>query len=291
MAKSVKNLSASIHRRLLNHAKNVDQEFRRILVSYGLERILYRLSISDYRDRYMLKGGMLVSLWTMSIGRFTFDIDLLKFGDLTEFTESVVLREFTEILGIDAEDGLKFDTSNVESNTIMEDQKYTGLQIRTTGFLGTATIPISIDLAYGEGSLKKGYEVDYGSLLDLPTAKIRAYSPESIMAEKFQAIVNLGLINSRIKDFYDLYTLPRSLSIDNDALRNSVKATFAQRETAIPPDRPVGLSMQFATNPSKIAQWLKYNKRTQLAGTNLDFVADEIWKHFSPICASILSEE
>lgn len=231
---------------------------------------------------------MLVSLWTMNVGRFTFDIDFLKFG---EFTESVVLREFTEILGVDAEDGLKFDTADIKSKTIMEDQKYTGLQIRTTGFLGKARIPISIDVAYGEGSVKKGLELDYGSLLDLPTAKIRAHSPESIMSEKFQAIVNLGLLNSRIKDFYDLYTLPRSISIDNDELRNSVKATFAQRETAIPLDRPVGLSTQFATDPSKIAQWLKFNHRTQLAGTNLDLVADEIWKYFSPICASILSEE
>lgn len=288
MAKPLVNLAASIHQRLLNHARNVDQEFRRILVSYGLERVLYRLSISDYRERYMLKGGMLVSLWTMNVGRFTFDIDFLKYG---EFSESVVLEEFTEILGIDAEDGLKFDTANIKSKTIMEDQKYTGLQIRTTGFLGKARIPISIDLAYGDGSVKKGFEIDYGSLLDLPTAKIQAYSPESVMAEKFEAIVNLGLVNSRIKDFYDLYTLPRSISINDDELRNSVKATFAQRETAIPPDRPVGLSTQFAKDPSKIEQWLKYNKRTQLAGTNLDFVADEIWEYFSPICASILNEK
>lgn len=288
MAKFVRNPAASIHHRLLSHAKNINQEFRRILVSYGLERILYRLSISNYRDRYMLKGGMLVSMWTMNVGRFTFDIDLVAYG---KFTESVVLKEFTEILEIDAEDGLKFDTSNMKTKTIMEGQKYEGLQIRTFAYLGKAEIPIKIDLGYGDHLVNDSYEIDYGSLLNLPSANIRAYSPESVMAEKFEAVVNLGLLNTRLKDFYDLYTLPRSIRIDSNELRRSVKATFNQRKTLIPSDRPTGLSTKFTTDPARISQWKKYNKRTQLAGTNLDNVVNEIWEQFAPICTSILNEK
>lgn len=159
------------------------------------------------------------------------------------------MNEFAEILAIDANDGLEFDQTNNKFNTIKLKKENTGLRLKTIASLDTAKIMIKIDVAYGNALLHTDYKVNFGSPLDPPTAKSRAYSPETVLAEKFEAVVKLGLANSRIKDFYDLYTLPRSLEIDQYALKASIKATFDQRETTIPLERPLGLTQEFAENP------------------------------------------
>ena len=287
MAKTLKNIAASVRQRLLSHARRNNLDFHLLLVSYCYERILYRLSTSDYSNRYMLKGGMLISLWTRSFGRFTLDIDFHTLGEFEKFT---VLNEFAEILAMDTNDGLKFDYSNIKTDTIDLKHDCEGLQLTTTAFLDTAKIPIKIDLAYGDALLYRDYKVDYGSLLDLPTAKICAYSPETVLAEKFEAVVNLGLANSRIKDFYDLYTIPQAIKVDRHALMRSIRATFDHRKTKIPSARPPGLTLQFATNPSRKKQWVAYIKSSALTGTRLEFVVDEIWKYLSPLCESILNQ-
>lgn len=284
MAKMIPNKAASIRQLLLNHARKNEQDFMVILVAYGLERLIYRLSISAYRNRYILKGGMLVTLWTVDPGRFTRDVDFLAFGDDDEPT---LIKEFTDILEIDAGDGLIFDTAEIIAAPIRDDQVYGGMRLKTTAYLGKTKIPITIDLGFGDAITDPKYQVDYGSLLNLPTATIKAYSPATVMAEKFQAIIALGIVNSRMKDYYDLYAVPRAINVSSAELAKAIHATFERRQTEIPDILPPGLSASFTEDPAKKTQWLAYSEATEIANLELSEVASDIWKRLEPVCASL----
>ena len=195
MAKPPKDIAASVRQRLLNLARQEEQVFDVVLVAFGLERLVYRLSVSDYRDRFVLKGGMLITLWTADTGRFTRDIDFLAFGS----DEEAALKEaFSTILAIDGGDGLIYDAANLTAAPIREDQVYGGMRLRTTAYLGTTQIPITVDLGFGDALGDPKYQIDYASLLDFPAASIRAYSPATVIAGKFQTVVALGIANSRM---------------------------------------------------------------------------------------------
>ncbi len=281
MAKAPKDISASVRQRLLNLARQEQQVFDVVLVAFGLERLVYRLSISDYRDRFVLKGGMLVTLWTEDTGRFTRDIDFLAFG---EDDEASLKEAFEAILSIDAGDGLVFDAANLTAAPIREDQVYGGMRLKTVAYLGKTRIPITVDLGFGDALGDPAYQIDYGSLLDFPTASIRAYSPATVIAEKFQAVVSLGIANGRMKDFYDLWALPKSLEIGNDELAQTIRKTFERRDTEIPTTLPVGLSPEFSEDPDKIIQWAAYAESTDLEAIPLAEVTGEIWEWLEPVC-------
>ncbi len=281
MAKSSKNISASVRQRLLNLARQKKQVFDVVLVAFGLERLVYRLSVSDYRDRFVLKGGMLVTLWTEDTGRFTRDIDFLAFG---EDDEASLKKALKAILSIDAGDGLVFDAANLTAVPIREDQVYGGMRLKTVAHLGKTKIPITVDLGFGDALGDPAYQIDYGSLLDFPTASIRAYSPATVVAEKFQAVVALGIANGRMKDFYDLWALPKSLEIDKDELAQTILKTFERRNTEIPTSRPVGLSPEFGEDPDKMIQWAAYAESTNLEAIPLTEVTGEIWVWLEPAC-------
>ena len=281
MAKQPKDIAASVRQRLLNLAREEGQVFEVVLVAFGLERLVYRLSVSEYRDRFVLKGGMLVTLWTADTGRFTRDIDFLAFGS----DEETQLKEaFSAILAIDGRDGLIYDTANLTAVAIREDQVYGGMRLRTTDFLGTTQIPITVDLGFVDALGDPKYQIDYGSLLDFPTASIRAYSPATVIAEKFQAVVVLGIANSRMKDFYDLWTLPKAVNIDLVELVDTIRGTFNRRETVIPTTCPVGLSPEFSTEQGKETQWRAYSSGTTLEGKPLAEVTADIWTWLEPAC-------
>ena len=276
MAKAPTNIAASVRQRLRNHARQNKQAFDVVLVAFGLERLIYRLSVSNYRDRYVLKGGMLVTLWTVDPGRFTRDVDFLAFG---EENDSVLIKEFAEILSVDSNDGLVFDTAEITAAPIRDDQVYGGMRLKTTASLDGARIPITIDLGFGDALGNPEYEVDYGSLLDLPGATIRAYSPATVIAEKFQAIVALGVVNSRMKDYFDLYAVPRSVNITEVELKAAITATFGRRQTGIPIEKPSGLADKFTGDPTKHTQW------AACSGLSLADVAEDIWERLEPICS------
>lgn len=281
MVKQTKDVSASVRQRLLNLARQQQQIFDVVLVAFGLERLVYRLSVSKYRDRFVLKGGMLVTLWTEDTGRFTRDIDFLAFG---EDDEASLKEAFEAILSINAGDGLVFDAVNLTAVPIREDQVYGGMRLKTTAHLGKTRIPITIDLGFGDALGDPAYEIDYGSLLDFPAASIRAYSPATVMAEKFQAVVALGIANGRMKDFYDLWALPRSLDIDKDELALTIQKTFERRNTKIPNTCPTGLSPEFSEDRDKMIQWAAYADSTNLEAISLAEVTGEIWQWLEPIC-------
>lgn len=281
MAKQPKDIAASVRQRLLNLARKEGQLFDVVLVAFGLERLVYRLSVSEYRNRFVLKGGMLVTLWTADTGRFTRDIDFLAFGS---DEEAELKSAFSQILAIDGGDGLVYDVASLTAVAIREDQIYGGMRLRTDAYLGSTRIPITVDLGFGDALADPKFEIEYGSLLDFPAASIRAYSPATVIAEKFQAVVALGLANSRMKDLYDLWTLPKSVDIDMDDLAAALRGTFARRDTIVPAACPVGLSAEFSTDPAKMTQWKAYSEGTTLDGRQLVEVTAEIWAWLEPAC-------
>lgn len=282
MADKPRNIAASVRQRLLNLARAEGQAFDVVLVAFGLERLIYRLSVSPHRDRFVLKGGMLVTLWTKDRGRFTRDIDFLSFG---AEDEAILKKSIAEILAIDADDGLIFDDASLTAAPIREDQVYGGMRLKTVAYLEKTRIPITIDVGFGDALANPDYTLDYGSLLDFPSASVRAYSPETVIAEKFQAVVALGVINGRMKDYYDLWALPKAVDLDSDDLLASIEKTFERRQTAVPKERPPGLSQAFAMDATKAAQWRAYSEATEIEGMSLAQVVDDIWAMLEPVCA------
>ena len=283
MAKPPVNMAASVRQRLLNLARTDGRDFQTVLVAFGLERLVWRLSVSGYRDQFFLKGGMLVTLWTSDPGRFTRDVDFLGFG---ASDEERIRDIFAEILSLDAGDGLAFDTDALTVSDIREDQVYGGKRLRTLADLAGARIPITIDIGFGDAVTAPQYEIEYKSLLDFHGARISAYSPATVMAEKLQAVVALGLINGRMKDFYDLWAIPRAVDVPADELAEAVRATFQRRETPVPADRPAGLSGAFAQQPGKADQWRAFSTSTALEGKSLVNTLDEIWTLIEPALRS-----
>lgn len=282
MAKSPKiNSAASVKQRLLNLARQDQNDFSIVLLAYALERILYRLSISEHNQNFILKGGMLVTLWTVDQSRFTRDVDFLSFGSEDEKS---LITIFNDILSTDAQDGLRFDTAALTATQIRDDHVYGGVRLKTTAYLDKTEIPITIDIGFGDSVSDPGYTIEYPSLLELPSANIRAYSPATVIAEKFQAVVALGLINGRMKDFYDLWAIPKAQQMSEDELREAIASTFERRKTVIPTQRPDGLSTEFTRDQQKARQWLAYADSIDLEAITLEQVADEVWAYLEPIC-------
>ena len=159
------------------------------------------------------------------------------------------------------------------------------MRLKTTAYLKTTQITIVIDLGFGDAITAPDYELDYGSLFDMPSATVRAYSPETVIAEKFQVVIALGIVNSRMKDFFDLYAIPRAVEISEDALLKAIKSTFMRRETDIPSERPTGFSNAFSQDPIRQTQWAAYSAETHVAVMTLEEICGDIWVHLEPLCA------
>ncbi|WP_232494806.1 nucleotidyl transferase AbiEii/AbiGii toxin family protein [Novosphingobium kaempferiae] len=284
MAEPKSASAASIKQRLLNIARRSERPYDVVLVRYALERLLYRLSISAERDRFVLKGGMLVTLWIEGGHRETRDADFLGHG---EAGSEHVRRVFEGIMSIDVNDGLTFDTANIRVGPIRDESEYSGIRLRTTAHLERTRIPVTIDIGFGDALSSEAERLDYPTLLDMGVPRIRTYPPAAVLAEKFQAIVALGIINGRMKDYFDLWAVPQTRLIDDEELDAAVKATFLRRRTPVPDKRPPGLSEPFAIDPAKEAQWQAYARSVQLVGLSLQAVTDEIWKVFGPTCARV----
>ena len=285
MANQPANLAASVRQRLQNFALENSWGFDVVLIAFGLERLIYRLSVSDYRDQFVLKGGMLVTLWTIESGRFTRDVDFLAF---VENNEANLKAIFTDILSIDADDGLVFDTGKLTTAEIRTHQVYTGTRLKTKAYFGRAEIPITIDLGFGDVLSDPVYEIKCASLLGLKSANIRAYTPANFIAEKLQAVVALGVANSRMKDFYDLWSVPKAVEIDPSELTQTLISAFSHRNTLIPSECPGGLTEVYSQDPLKIAQWSAYMEANSIQGITLREITQEIWSWLKPICQSAL---
>lgn len=253
--KPPQNIGTSVRARLLNLARERGQPFDVLLTRYVLERLLYRLSRSRHTDRFVLKGAMLLTTWLPHTSRGTRDLDLMAFGDSSD---ERIVGLFRSIVAIDADDGVVFDPDSLQASRIREEMDYGGLRLRGTATLASARIPVVIDIAFGD-STEPGLEaIEYPVLLDQPPPKLRAYAPETVVAEKFQAMVALGRANSRMKDFYDVWALFKTFSFVPERLSRAITATFARRNTAIPESPPDALTEAFATDPAKQRQWAAF---------------------------------
>jgi predicted nucleotidyltransferase component of viral defense system len=255
MAKEIKNLGASIRALLLALSKSSGQPFDLLLTRFVLERLLYRLSRSAHRDKFVLKGAMLLATWIDNPHRGTRDLDFLGFGDSEPET---ILRLFGDILADDAGDGVSFDLEALRLDRIRDELEYGGVRLRTRATVGGAVIPVVVDIGFGDATEPGLEEIDYPVLLDFSAPRIRAYARETAIAEKLQAMVVLGDANSRMKDFYDIWTLSKSASFEGDRLARAIAATFARRKTETPDGLPRALTPEFASQAMKQAQWAAF---------------------------------
>jgi predicted nucleotidyltransferase component of viral defense system len=257
-----RNVGASVRQRLLNLAHARGQPMELLLTRYALERLLYRLSVSPHRERFMLMGAMLLATWFDEPHRATRDVDLLGFGDAAD---DALLGTFREIMAVEVDDGVSFDLKDLRIEAIREELEYGGSRIRTTAALAGARIPITVDIGFGDAVEPGVEDIDLPVLLDMPSPHLRAYPPETVIAEKFHAMVVLGRANSRMKDYYDVWMLTSAFDIEHERLRRAIVATFARRSTVIPAEVPDGLSDAFATDPGKQRQWDAFARN--LSGT------------------------
>ena len=285
MADRPKNIAASVKTRLLNLARAQHRGFDVLLVRFALERLLFRLSRSSYRDSYILKGGMLVTQWLDHDNRETRDIDFLGFG---EDAPDAIKTIFAEIMEIEADDGLAFDTGALTASAIREETEYGGIRLRTSAYLERTRIPVVLDIGFGDALSDASQTIEYPSLLGMERPEIRSYPPAAVIAEKFQAVVALGLGNGRMKDFYDLWALPKTLPVDNDALDAAIAATFARRDTPIPTERPVGLSPAMAQDAAALQRWRAYLASLDLPVADFAAVLEDIWTLLSASCARLV---
>lgn len=268
------NLAASVRARLLNRAKAANAEFGLTLTRFALERLLYRLSVSPHRDQFLLKGALLFDLWFDEPHRPTRDADFLGFGPADLPTLEKVFRE---ICAVQVADGIVFDPATVKAEEIRKEANYAGIRITLLGTLDGARCPVQADIGFGDAVTPAPEETDYPVLLDdLPAPKLRVYPRYTVIAEKFEAITSLGIANSRMKDFFDLWVLTRHSELDAAILRQAVTATFARRGTALPTGTPVGLSDEFAADANKQTQWRAFTTRNKLDAPSLETVVNHL---------------
>jgi predicted nucleotidyltransferase component of viral defense system len=267
-------LAASIHARLLNRARARGEDFNLVLVRYAIERFLYRLSQLPARESYWLKGAMLFDLWFDVMHRPTRDADFLGFGPMEAELLADTVRE---ICAVPANDGMSFDATSVVVEEIREEARYGGLRVRLVGRLGNARTTVQLDVGYGDAVTPGAEDVDYPTLLeDQPAPRLRVYPRASVVAEKLEAIVSLGMANTRLKDYFDLRALAHEGVLDSQQLTEAIVATFARRGTAVPEEMPLGLTDEFAHDSVKRAQWKAFLGKNRLDAPALDEVVADV---------------
>lgn len=235
MTKVITNIQSSVRDRLRNKAKKANHSFAEILQFYGMERFLYRFSRSKYVDKFVLKGALLFTVWQVPERRTTLDIDFLAhYDNQIENIENVV-KDVCDV-AVDP-DGLVFDANTVQGRKIKEDTDYEGVRVKFVGFLERSQIPMQIDVGFGDTIYPPPRKINYPVILDFPSPRLKGYALETVVSEKFEAMVQLGLLNSRMKDFYDIWLMMRQFDFDGSQLAEALKRTFAHRKTAFPQGR------------------------------------------------------
>lgn len=254
-----RDLGASVRERLLNQARLQKRPFQELLQYYAIERFLYRLSRSSHADRFVLRGALLMTAWRAPLARSTMDIDLLgRTSNELEHNRDLI----SQVCEAKSEpDGIDFDTKSLKVARIKEDADYEGVRVRFHATLARARISMQIDIGFGDVVTPNAIQIEYPTLLDFPAPLLRAYPKETVVAEKLEALTTLGTLNSRMKDYYDLWALSRLYKFDGTVLIQAVSATFARRGTTIEPD-PAGLGDHFIEE--KAGQWTAFVRRTRL---------------------------
>jgi hypothetical protein len=258
-----KNVAASVRDRLTQRARAAGENVQLVLTRYAIERFLYRLGVSPHSDRFILKGAMLFSLWAPTPYRATGDLDLLGMGDPAA---DRLIAIFREVLQIDTpDDGVTFLPETLRAEPTRPQDEYAGIRILFDASIANARLPIQVDVGFGDAITPEARQIEYPSLLGMPAPKLKAYPPETVVAEKLEALVSLGVANSRMKDFFDLWAISRTFPFEGPVLTRAIRATFERRGTALPSGTPFGLSEAFAVDPGKQALWRAFLRRTEIA--------------------------
>jgi len=257
------NLPASVAARLLNRARQTGDVYQTLLTSFCFERFLYRLGKSEARERFVLKGAMLLRLWSDQPYRTTRDLDFLRRG---EGTFEAIRSDIRAICVVPVEsDAVSFDTDAIQIEAIRAEDEYAGARAALPARCGTARLSLQIDMGLGDSVWPAPRSCVYPALLDFPPPKVLAYPREAVVAEKLEAMVVLGDRNSRIKDFFDLHHLASRFEFDRETLAEAVRRTFERRKTPIPVEPPIGLTPAYWENPSRPAQVRAFARRAGLA--------------------------
>lgn len=274
------NRAASIRQRLLNRARQEQEPFDAVLNRFGRERLLYRIGISEYRQQFLLKGAMLFALWYDMPHRPTRDMDLLGFGAGELY---VLERVFREITQQPVDDGLRF-SETVKAVETRKEADYAGARVTVMATLEQARIPLQIDIGFGDLVTPAAEQINYPVLLDdLSPPRLGAYPVYTVVAEKLQAIVSLGMVNTRLKDYFDLQVLLEREQLDEEVLAAAVRRTFAVRSTPLPQEVPLGLSPEFADDFGKQAQWRAFLRANELVEVPLSDVVERLSTWLMPV--------
>lgn len=280
-----RNLPASIHQRLLNKAVAEHRPFNELLQYYAIERFLYRLGLSSYNKRFVLKGALVFLAWQAPLSRPTRDMDFLGF---TKDSVENLMQIVREISNQDVEpDGLSFDRKSVEGEVIKEDAYYSGVRVKWLGYLGNARVNMRLDVGFADIVTPAPKEMEIPTLLaGMKKPCLCTYPPETVIAEKYQTMVALGMLNSRMKDFFDLWFMVTSMEFEMNILREAIDNTFRQRNTLLPEQKTIALTSEFATQ--KQVQWEAFLSKSQIADvpTNLLIVTEKLATFFGPIIRS-----
>ena len=290
MKREVKNKAASVRARLANLAKAEAIDFDALLLRYFQERLLYRLTISEFSDRFVLKGGLLLICLEIPRSRATKDIDFLaeRIGNDPAELE----RVFGVIAGVPCNDGVKFYPSSITVERIKEDTEYEGIRLKIDANLGQAKKRLQIDIGFGDVVVPEIGTMVFPTLLEEKPPRIKVYSLESIIAEKFEAMIRLAMANSRMKDFYDVYTLSAGHDFQGRMLRDAIESTFRQRATPMPED-PLVFGAEFHQDKGRQQQWVAFLRKSRLQELDLNFeqVMKRITTFLTPITQSVKAKE
>ncbi|HXQ38378.1 MAG TPA: nucleotidyl transferase AbiEii/AbiGii toxin family protein [Anaerolineales bacterium] len=287
----IKNLATSVKARLANLARDQKEDFQELLSRYGRERLLYRLSVSKYRDRFVLKGALLFAYWMGTLHRPTRDMDLLGFGasDITSVEEVFFDLCTAQVVP----DGMVFQRDSVKGERIKDEEEYEGVRIHMTALLEKTRVPLQIDVAFGDRIVPGPEEIDFPTLLEFPAPHLKSYTRESMVAEKFEAMVKLGILNTRMKDFFDVWSASRQFKFAGSILSEAIKATFGTRDTVVPNKPPTALTSEFYDDSGKKAQWTAFLSKSKLNadGRSLPEVAEALRSFLMPVSVAVANGE
>jgi predicted nucleotidyltransferase component of viral defense system len=279
--KAVSNVGASVRQRLLNLRDQTREDAQALFTQFAIERFLYRLSRSSLADRFVLKGAMLFRVWSGSLHRPTKDVDLLGFGEPTPTSVAAMIGQIITTTVDD--DGITFDAASIRAEDIRENDDYGGIRATFTATLDKAIIPLQVDVGFGDAITPAAEDREYPVLVGMAAPKLRMYPLETVIAEKLEAAVKLGMVNSRMKDFYDLLVIFRRFPYEDGTLAQAIEETFARRGTPLPRVIPQGLSDEFGSDPPANRRWREFLVRMQLSNEPTDFavvirtVRDRLW--------------
>lgn len=283
------NVAASVRARLFNLSRQRRLEFQLILSEFSIERLLYRLGVSGHSDRFILKGAMLFKLWSGDRHRATWDLDLLGYGENTIENVVSVIRD---LCAIEAEDGILFDADSVRGEEIRAADEYAGVRIRFNARLAEARIPMQVDVGFGDIVAPAPILEIYPTLLDHTPPRILVYPREAVVAEKLEAMITLGVTNSRMKDFYDIHVIASSFEFDGRILADTVRKTFQWRNIPFPETEPLVLTRPFLEAPERRTLWQAFLRRGRLDATpDAGELADSLRRFLWPVIQAAARSE